>query len=201
MLNKTDMRKRAGQAERLSKPKAKLQQKKGAVLSLEMLMWAAIVGAVVVGIVSYLNSTSKDMKVQDAANSLMQMTKDTQRLFKSQGDFTGAAPAVLMQNGAVPAEMDTGANIISQWNGVIAVAPNTEASANDSFTFTYPNVTGEECSDFVSLSEGAFYRIAVAGTNVKDMAAGPAVPLNVATLGAQCSTGTSVSITFTAARY
>lgn len=179
--------------------KKNLKEKKGVVFSLEMLLIIGLIGGLFVFILSNLSEGNSRIKVQNATSALMDMTKETQNLFKAQGDFTGITPAALLNNGVVPSDMDNGATILSQWNSVVAVAPNTVVGANDTFSLTYPGVTSEDCSEFVTKSEKSFYQIDVAGTLVKDLTAGSA--LNVATLGTQCASGTTVNIQFFAARY
>ncbi len=176
-----------------------IEGKKGIVFSLEILLIIGLVGGLFVFILSNLNDGNSRIKVQNATSALIDMTKETQNLFKSQGDFTGISPAVLLNNGVVPEDMVSGMTILSQWNSVVAVAPNTEIGANDTFSMTYPGISSDECSQMVTKASNSFYKIDVAGTLVKDLTA--SADLNVPSLGTQCATGTTVSIVFYAARY
>jgi len=163
---------------------------------IEMLIALAIGAGLLFGVFVLVGKVQSKALAKDAAESLNMMVADTRAKFKSQGNFTGVSPQVLINNRIPPQQMVSGANIVSQWNTNIGVSPVTINNTDDAVRFTYTGVPSEDCSNFVQAAEGTFGRVTVAGVVVKNLYASPAAPLNVATLGTQCASAPTVTIDF-----
>jgi prepilin-type N-terminal cleavage/methylation domain-containing protein len=163
---------------------------------IEMLIALAIGAGLLFAVFVVVGKVQSKALAKDAAETLNLMVADTRAKFKSQGNFTGVTPQVLINNRIPPQQMVQGTNIVSQWNTNIGVAPVTINNANDAVRFTYTGVPSEDCSNFVQAAEGTFGRVTVAGTVVKNLYANPATPLNVATLGTRCASAQTVTIDF-----
>lgn len=157
---------------------------------IEVLIVLAIAAGVLFAIFAAVSKVQAKSIAKEASEGLNLMVADVRAKFKSQGNFTGVTPQVLIQNRIPPSNMIQGNQIISPWNTPINVAPATLVTANDAVAFTYTGMGSEDCSNFVQAAEGSFSRISVNGTNVKDVPGGPATArLNIATLGQQCDQG------------
>jgi type II secretory pathway pseudopilin PulG len=173
-----------------------LDSKKGIAFSLEMLLVVGMLSVLLYLIVGNMVSGGKKLDVSTATVNMNKLTADTKALFRKQGDFAGITSAVLVQNHIVPEDMVAGTGISDMWNNSITTAPVTATNANDSFSFTLPTVPKEVCSTFVTAVQGSYYRISVAGTDVKT----PSKPLSAVTLGTQCDSAASVPVVLYAGR-
>jgi len=163
---------------------------------IELLIALAIGAGLLFAVFVVVGKVQSKALTKEAAENLNLMVADTRAKFKSQGNFTGVSPQVLINNRIPPQQMISGTNIVSPWNTNIAVAPVTINNPNDAVRFTYTGVPSEDCSNFVQAAEGSFGRVTVAGTVVKNLYANPVVPLNIATLGTQCASAQTVTINF-----
>lgn len=163
---------------------------------IELLMVLAIGAGLLFAVFVAVNKVQSKALVKEAAENLNLMVADTRAKYKAQGNFTGVSPAVLINNRIPPQQMIQGTNIVDPWNQNIAVVSTTVTNANDAVRFTYPAVPRDDCSNFVQAAEGAFGRVTVGATVVKNLYANPPVPLNVGTLGTACSSAATVAISF-----
>jgi len=154
---------------------------------IEVLIVLAILAAVLFSVILTLNKVQAKQLTKEAAENLNLMVADTRAKFKSQGNFTGVNEQVLINNRVPPSSMIQGAHIVSPWTTNITVAPATLLNLNDAVSFAYTGIGIEDCSNFVQAAEGAFNRINVSGTAVKNIPAG--IVLNVAALGTACVAG------------
>lgn len=168
---------------------------------LEILIVAALVAAGLAGLFFLVNRYNTKQVTNDEASSLNSIAAEVRTKFRSQGNYNGITPQVLINNGIVPPTKINGANIETGWNTNVAIAAaNLNGTAGDSVSFTY-TIPRESCADFVQAAEGSFPRISVGGTNVKDVPGGQRT-LNIATLGTQCDAGAggNVAAVFTLGR-
>lgn len=155
---------------------------------IEVLIVLAIAAAVLFAVFAAVSKVQAKQITKEAAEGLNLMVADTRAKFKSQGNFTGISPKVLIDNRIPPSNMIQGNNIVSPWNTNIGVAAATLQNTNDAVAFTYTGIGEEDCSNFVTAAEGSFARVTVNGTAVKDVP-GNVHQVNVATLGTACSNG------------
>lgn len=155
---------------------------------IELLIALSIGASVLFGVFTLVSKVQTKSIAKEAAESLNIMVADARAKFKSQGNFTGVTPKVLIDNRIPPSNMIQGNNIVSPWNTNIGVAPATLVNTDDAIAFTYTGIGIEDCSNFVQAAEGAFSRIEVNGTNVKDVPGG-VTQLKVADLGTACTAG------------
>lgn len=168
---------------------------------LEILVVAALVAAGLAALFALVNIYNQRQTTNAEASALNTIAAETRATFRSQGNFTGITPAVLIANGLVPATMVNGTNIETGWNTNVTVVPaNLNGTMGDAVTFTY-TLPRAACSRFVQAAEGAFPRVTIGGVAVKDVPAG-ANALNVVTMGAQCNAGAggNVAIALTLGR-
>lgn len=170
---------------------------------LEILIVAGLLAAGLAALFFMLNRYNVRAAANNEAEVLNTMAAETRTQFRSQGNYTGVTPAVLIANGIVPTTHVNGTAIETGWATTVAVAPaNLNGTMGDSVSFTY-TLPRESCSRFVQASEGAFSRVIVGGVHVKDIPTG-ARNLNVATLGTQCNAaaaaGGNVTVVFTLGR-
>lgn len=168
---------------------------------LEILIVAALVAAGLAGLFFLVQRYNTKQTTNNEAQNLNQIAAEVRTKFRSQGNYTGITPAVLIQNGIVPPTMVNNTNIETGWNTNVAVAAaNLNGTNGDSVSFTY-TLPRESCADFVQAAEGSFPRISVGGVNVKDVPGG-ARTLNIVTLGAQCNAGAggNTAVVFTLGR-
>jgi len=167
---------------------------------IEVLIVLAISAGVLFSVFVAVNKVQTKQLAKEAAENLNLMVADTRAKFKSQGNFSGVSAKVLIDNRIPPSNMIQGTNIVSPWNTNITVAPATLQNQNDAVSFTYTGIGIEDCSNFVQAAEGAFSRITVGGTAVKDIPGG-VTTLNVANLGTACTKGgANNTIVFTQGR-
>lgn len=159
---------------------------------IEVLIVLAIAAGILFAVFIAVGKVQTKQVSKEAAEMLNLMVADVRAKFKSQGNFTGITPQVLIDNRIPPNTMIEGANIVSPWNSHILVAPVTINNPNDAVRFTYQTVPQEDCSNFVTAAQGTFTRITVNGTVLKNV---PTVPmLNVAQLGTACVAANTATI-------
>jgi len=176
-------------------------KKQGGFSLLELLIVASLVAAGLAGLFFLVNRYNTKQTTNNEAASLNAIAAEVRTKFRSQGNYTGISPQVLINNGIVPGTMINGTNIETGWNTNVAIAPaNLNGTAGDSVSFTY-TLPRESCADFTQAAEGSFPRISVGGVNVKDIPGGMRT-LNIATLGTQCNAGAggNVAVVFTLGR-
>lgn len=166
-----------------------IRQRRGAggFTLIELLMVLAVGAGLLFAVFVAVNKVQAKAVSKEAAESLNLMVAETRAKFKAQGNFTGVSSVVLINNNIPPQQMINGANIVDPWNNNITVSAVTINNANDAVRFTYQAVPNNDCSNFVQAAEGAFGRVTVGATVVKNLYASPVVPLNVANLGTACS--------------
>ena len=129
------------------------------------------------------------------AEASLAMLADLRGHFQPQGTTDNVSPQVVVNASLAPSNMIQGDDIISSWGTVYNIqefsSPNS--SSNDSFHFTIPNVESDSCARFVSRAEGAFYRVDVGGTTVKDRSAGNN-NVDAAELATQCADGADIDL-------
>lgn len=170
---------------------------------IELAIAIAIGAAIVFGVFVLVKRANSSRASSNEAKSLMMMASDLRTKFSGQGSFAGLSATNMIRMGLVPSNMIVGnTSIRSGFSTDVAVASiNLNGVADDGFQFTY-TVPSDDCSDFVQSVEGAFARIAIGGTQIKNVPGGDNV-INVADLascGASGTTNAPVTLTFAQGR-
>lgn len=180
-----------------------IRRSQGGFSLIEILIVAALIAAGLAAVLFLVNRYNTKQVTNDEAAALNQMAAEVRTKFRSQGNFNGITPAVLINNGIVDPRKINGTNIETGWNTNVTVAPaNLNGVNGDAMSFTY-TLPRESCPDFVQAAEGTFPRVVVGGTTVKNVpAGGTAARLDVVALGTACNPGAggNVSVVFTLGR-
>lgn len=182
--------------------KKPLNKKAGIAMNMDFLLFLGALFLLIFFVVSFNKTVKSKLFGSSAATEAMQLTENTQDLYRGKNVFTGLTSSVLINNNAVPKDMVAGSNILNQWNDLVNVSTATRFTSNDLAVFQYKNVSTDDCSKFVKGSEADFLKIVVGSTNVKDMTANPPKPLDPASLGTSCHAGgkPTVDVTYTFGR-
>jgi len=169
---------------------------------IELAIAIAIGAAIIFGVFVMVKRAQSGRAASNEAKNLMLMSADLRTKFSGQGSFAGLSADNLIKMGIVPSNMISGTSIRSGFSTDVTVAPiNLNGAANDGFEFTY-TVPSDDCGTFVQSVEGAFARVSIAGTQIKNVPAGDS-EVNVGDLANCNATGTSnapVTLTFAQGR-
>lgn len=150
------------------------RRQKGATL-VELAIWLAIAAAILFGVFYVLRVVQSKRITTAEAQNMTVMASDLRTKFSSQGTFAGLTNATAIAINAVPKTMINGGNVMSGFSTAVTIASaNVNGVADDGFSLTL-GVPADSCSDFISGVEGAFSRVAIGATTVKDLAAGDTV--------------------------
>jgi len=180
---------------RAFQPTLKRNGQKGFTM-MELLM--VVVGAAfLIGLMMvFYNQFMRATGVNKETALLTTMAGKLQSTYQSQGNFQGLTAPVAIQLNAPDRSQVVGTSIMSRWRTPITLASaNGGGTANDSLAITYTGVLPEDCSKFVEKVESSFFRIAVNGTNVKDLPTG--TQLNVGTMATRCNATPTATIIYT----
>ena len=134
---------------------------------IEFAIYLALAAAILFGVFYLVGVVQGKRITNNEVSNVTMMASDLRTKFTGQSSFAGITPAAMIALNIVPKP-----TITSGFSTPVTVAAaNINGVANDGFTFTY-QVPSDDCSNFVSGAEGAFSRIAIAGTNVKNVPAG-----------------------------
>lgn len=169
---------------------------------IELAIAIAIGAAIVFGVFVLVKRANSSRASSNESKSLMLMASDLRTKFSGQGSFAGLNPGNMIRMGLVPSNMISGTTIRSGFSTDVNVASiNLNGAPDDGFEFTY-QVPSDDCSGFVQSVEGAFARITIAGTQIKNVPGGDNV-INVADLANCNASGTTnapVTLTFAQGR-
>ena len=168
---------------------ANRKNQKGVTL-IELAIALAIIGALVFAVFYMVGVVQNKRITSTESQYLNMMSADLRTKFSGQASFTGLNAANLIRLNIAPRPMVTGTTLRSGFSTAVTVGPaNVNGVADDGFEFTYL-VPSDNCSDFVMATEGAFSRVTVAGTVVKNTASGDN-QITVADVAGCNATGTS----------
>ena len=169
---------------------------------IELAIAIAIGAAIVFGVFVMVKRAQSGRASSNEAKSLMLMASDLRTKFSGQGTFAGLSPANMIRMGLVPSNMTAGTTIRSGFSTDVGVtAINLNGVASDGFEFAY-SVPSDDCANFVQSVEGAFARVSIAGTQIKNVPGGDN-EINVDDLANCAASGTSnapVALTFAQGR-
>lgn len=157
---------------------------------IEILIVIAIAAGMLFGIFTVANRIGERSAINELASNLNMMAAETRSAFRAQGTYLGVTPAVLIGMGVPPATIVSGGTIRSPWDTAIDVQPTRITAPNDAVQFSISGVPSASCAALVTAAEGAFGRVLIGSTVVKNMTAmapSPMSPLNAATVGTSCT--------------
>lgn len=179
-----------------------LPRQRGLTL-IEILIVIAIGAGILFGVFTVANRIGERSTINELASNLNMMAAETRSSFRAQGNYLGVTPAALIGMGVPPTTMVSGSTIQSPWATPIAVAPATLTAANDAVNFTITGVPAAQCAALVRAAEGAFGRVLIGSTVVKNMTSmtpNPMTPLNAALVGTTCNAAGPFAISFVLGR-
>ena len=163
---------------------------------IEILIVIAIAAGILFGVFTVANRIGERSAINEFASNMNVLAAETAAAFRSQGNFAGVDVAPLLGMGAPPVTMRGGGTppttIVSPW-GTVLVAPVNVTSGSDGVQFTVRTVPAAACSSLVTAAEGAFSRVLIGATVVKNMTplvsgGVPAMtPLRAAQVGTSCA--------------
>jgi prepilin-type N-terminal cleavage/methylation domain-containing protein len=166
----------------------------------------ALIGIGLFFAISKINETNDQSRAQSVSNDLTFTITNVKRLFATQANFPAQGDAaygngVLRQNSVFPAAWNdpaNPANVIAPFSGNPTVDRRTPAfqTAGNFAAITIPSVPTRVCSELGRLMATGIAELEVNGVVVKPLN----TPLNVATLGTNCSAAAEVPMIFTFAR-
>ncbi|MCU1136913.1 MULTISPECIES: type 4 pilus major pilin [Stenotrophomonas] len=153
-------------------PRISSRKKQKGVTLIELAIALAIIGALVFAIFYMVGVVQNKRITSTESQYLNMMSADLRTKFSAQASFAGLNAANLISMNIAPRPMVVGTTLRSGFSTAVTVAPaNVNGVADDGFQFTY-QVPSDNCADFVTASEGAFSRVSIAGTVVKNVASG-----------------------------
>lgn len=171
------------------------KKKQRGVTLIELAIGLAIAGALIFAVFYMVTVVQSKRATSSEAQYLNMMAADLRTKFSGQGSFTGLNAANLIRIGIAPRPMVSGNTLRSGFSTPVTVAPaNVNGVADDGFEFTY-QVPSNNCADFVMASEGAFSRVSIAGTVVKNLAAGDSEISVVDISGCNATSTTNANVT------
>lgn len=173
----------------------KIRRSRGFTL-IELGIALALIGIGLFFVISKLNETSDASKAQNLVSDLSGIITNTKRLYATQQSYNGVAIGTLRDNAVFPTAWNNAGTITGPFTGAVTVAAATLSTADDSATITIPNIPSRVCTEIARMMSEGVNVMSVAGTTVKPNNG----TLNVATLGTQCVSATSVAMGFTFGR-
>jgi type II secretory pathway pseudopilin PulG len=176
----------------------KTKKQKGYTL-IEMLISFGVISMLIVGIFMMYTKVQNSRISNQESQNLATLTVGIKNLYQARPNFTGLAPAVLLQAQVVPENMINGANIVNSWTQVVAVAPVAfNGIANAGFSITYLGVPQSACVNLATKAGANYDIVSVGGTAVKAVG----VPdIDVPTVTGLCNTGAANNtLVFTGSR-
>lgn len=135
------------------------------VTLIEAVLFISIALGLIVGGLVFFQQASLAARTNDAVRNLSSIASETRAAYRTQADFKGLAPVVLINSGAVPSsrisEIAGVLTILNEWNNPVGVAPNaanilgTAALADTLFTITYNNIPASACTRLATATSGS----------------------------------------------
>lgn len=139
---------------------------------IEMAISLAIAAALIFGIFYMVGVVQNKRITTNESQYLNMMAADLRTKFSAQASYAGLNAANLISMNIAPRPMVVGTALRSGFSTAVTIAPaNVNGVADDGFQFTYL-VPSDNCADFVTATEGAFSRVSIAGTVVKNVTTG-----------------------------
>jgi hypothetical protein len=124
-------------------------RKRGVTL-IEAVLYISIALALIVGGLVFFQQASLAQRTNSAVRNISAIASETRGLYQAQTNFNGFTHSALINAGAVPSSIVSGANLQNEWGGPIVGAAATTTATDDSFTITYDNVPTAACVRLVS---------------------------------------------------
>lgn len=128
--------------------------KKGA-LSLEMMGVIAVIGAIAVSGLYYMNIMMRDNKVNNMISTLQLINTKLNEMYVNEASFAGLTSAIFAKSGNAPSSVLDSAKtgLRSPW-GTLTIAPATKTTTNDTFTVTIDKIPSDVCQRLGSIVGG-----------------------------------------------
>jgi translation initiation factor 1 (eIF-1/SUI1) len=109
--------------------------------------------------------------------------------------YSGLTTAISVNNAVIPSTMASGTSAVNRYSGAVTLVDNTSTTTSTAL-LSYANVPSEQCVRIITGTQAMARRVTVGGTDVKALDSS----IVMATLAAQCSSATNVSISWTIGR-
>jgi prepilin-type N-terminal cleavage/methylation domain-containing protein len=153
---------------------------------IETMVALAIGGLVIAGALALYSSASSSNTINDMNTGISALRASTKSLFANTGSYATATNAILTSAGQVPSTFK-GATFATPTGGVVTIAGTAS-----SFTMTVTNLPQDVCVGLATAANG-YISLAINANS-----AITTVPISVATATAQCTTGTTNQLVYTA---
>ncbi|KVO15203.1 type 4 pilus major pilin [Burkholderia ubonensis] len=147
----------------------RLHTQKGYTL-IELSIAGAIIALLVYGTVKLVNGVIADHRANAELQEVPTVITKIQKVYGNRPNFSGATQAILVNNGAFPADwVVTGStNLVNRWSGAVTLGVTTIGGVpNNAITFTTTGVPNSECQSIVPGMDDSVRTTTVNGTVVK----------------------------------
>lgn len=157
---------------------------------------ALVVSAVTLGFgINYYREAQRLESIQSVTTEVTQIIGAAQATDGTLG-YTGLTTATAVGGGTIPRHRATGpATAVNRFSGAITLVENNAATVGTAL-LSYANVPQDQCKDIVMGTHALARQVQVASSDVKPLDG----TLSVATLNAQCLTGSAVTIAWVLGR-
>lgn len=120
-------------------------RKRGVTL-IEAVLYISIALALIVGGLVFFQQASLAQRVNGAVRNISAIASETRGLYQASSSFNGFTQQTLIDAGAVPSSMVSGANLSNEWGGaVFAASANVDGTADDGFVVQYESIPTNAC--------------------------------------------------------
>lgn len=135
------------------------------VTLIEAVLFISIALGLIVGGLVFFQQASLAARTNDAVRSLSSIASETRAAYRTQDNFAGLTPNVLIASGAVPSSQISGGGIVNEWNQPVTIGPSAAALPvftgatntgleNRFFEIVYTNVPEAACTRLATASDG-----------------------------------------------
>ncbi|KND62308.1 hypothetical protein BVER_01771c [Candidatus Burkholderia verschuerenii] len=171
----------------------RLHKQKGYTL-IELSIAGAIIALLIYGTVKLVNGVIADHRANAELQEVPTIITKIQKIYGNRPNFSGATQAILVNNGAFPADwVVTGStNLVNRWSGAVTLGVTTIGGvSNNAITFATAGVPDSECQSIVPGMDDSVRTTTVNGTLVKQ----DGQPSDPGLTGTSCTSGQN-SITY-----
>ncbi|NRF83855.1 prepilin-type N-terminal cleavage/methylation domain-containing protein [Burkholderia gladioli] len=165
----------------------RLHKQKGYTL-IELSIAGAIIALLIYGTVKLVNGVIADHRANAELQETPTIFTKIQKIYGNRPNFAGATQAILVNNGAFPADwVVTGStNLVNRWSGPVTLGVTTIGGvSNNAITFSTSGVPDSECQSIVPGMDDSVRTTTVNGTVVKQ----DGQPSDPGLTGTSCTNG------------
>lgn len=178
-------------------------KKKRGALSLEMMGVIAVIGAITVAGLYYMNIMMRDTKVNNAIAAMQLINTKINEMYLNERSYDGLDDEIFIKSGNAPSSIvdSTGKGMRSPW-GAMTLSPVADEDGNENatFTLTFNTLPDDVCQRLGNIMQGstAWQKVTINSTSY-DIDDDADTSL-VSTLSAACNASNKNTMVFTAKR-